>query len=64
MSRLTLLLSLLWLFLSGLPEAFAQKEYTSSVPKAVRNFETALHYYDNRDNTKALEALDEALKAE
>lgn len=43
---------------------FAQKEYTSSVPKAVRNFESALKYYDARKNTEAIESLEEAIKAD
>lgn len=42
--------------------ATAQHEYSSSVPKAVRAFETALKFYDNHYNDKALESLVEAIK--
>ena len=41
-----------------------KEELTSSVPKAVRAFETALKYYDGRLNQKAVEALDEAIEAD
>ena len=42
----------------------AQREYTSSVPKATRSFDAALKFYDSRLNEKALEALDEAIGAD
>lgn len=44
--------------------AFAQREYTSSIPKAVRNFDAALKFYDVRQNDKALESLEEAINAD
>ena len=40
----------------------AQNEYTSSVPKAIRNFESAIQFYDARKNKEALESIDQALK--
>ena len=43
---------------------FAQREYTSSVPKATRSFDAALKFYDARQNTKALEALEDAINAD
>ena len=43
--------------------SFSQKsDYSSSVPKAIRSFETALKFYDNRLNDKALESLLDAIK--
>ncbi len=50
------------LFSSGF--LFAQQEYTSSVPKAVRSFDTALNYYDSRKNKEALESLEQAIQAD
>jgi outer membrane protein OmpA-like peptidoglycan-associated protein len=44
--------------------AFAQKEYTSSVPNAVRYYEAAIRLYNGRMDKKALEALNEAIKAD
>ena len=44
--------------------ASAQREYTSSVPKATRSFDAALKFYDSRLNEKVLEALDEAIGAD
>lgn len=41
---------------------FSQEEYTSSVPKAIRNFETAIKFYNARSNEKAIESLDIAIK--
>ena len=54
---------LFFLFLSN-SALFAQHEYTSSNPKAVKFFEVAAKYYDGHKNEKALEAIDEAIKAD
>jgi outer membrane protein OmpA-like peptidoglycan-associated protein len=43
---------------------FGQREMTSSVPKALRAFETSRRFYDIRQNDKALEAIEEAIKAD
>jgi outer membrane protein OmpA-like peptidoglycan-associated protein len=43
---------------------FAQKSYTSTVPKAVRFFDLALKMYDERLNDKALEYLESAIQAD
>ena len=43
---------------------YAQHEYTSSVSKAIRAFETAAKYYDAKQNDKALEAIDESINAD
>jgi outer membrane protein OmpA-like peptidoglycan-associated protein/Tfp pilus assembly protein PilF len=43
---------------------FAQTEYTSSVPRAIHAFERAAKYYDQKQNQKALEHLNEAVKAD
>jgi outer membrane protein OmpA-like peptidoglycan-associated protein/tetratricopeptide (TPR) repeat protein len=53
----------LLLFLISL-NCIAQDEYTSSVSKAIRSFETALRYYDARQNEKALDAANDALSAD
>ena len=50
------------LFIVGL--ASAQNEYSSSITKAVRCFETALKFYDSHQNEKALAALNEAIQAD
>ena len=42
----------------------AQKEYTTSVPKAINYFENALRFYDAHQNEKALDAVDGALRAD
>jgi outer membrane protein OmpA-like peptidoglycan-associated protein/Tol biopolymer transport system component len=42
----------------------AQPEYTSSVPSAVRHFEAAIRLYEGRMNEKALEQVEEAVKAD
>lgn len=42
----------------------AQNNYSSSVPKAVRSFESALKMYDARQNEKALEFLVAAIEAD
>lgn len=44
--------------------ATAQQEYTSSVPRAVKQFDAALQFYDARKNKQALEAVDQALEAD
>ncbi len=56
-------LLLLFLCLFNLT-ANAQREYTSSVPKATRSFDAALKFYDSRLNDKALESLDDAIDAD
>ncbi|MFZ7144278.1 MAG: tetratricopeptide repeat protein, partial [Bacteroidota bacterium] len=56
-------LLLLFLCLFNLT-ANAQREYTSSVPKATRSFDAALKFYDSRLNDKALESLDNAIDAD
>src|SRR5689334_22774795 len=38
------------------------QDYSSGNPAAVRAFEQAVHYYDGRDNEKALEALNTAIE--
>ncbi len=43
---------------------FAQKDYTSSVPKAIRYFVSAVKLYDQHMNSKALESVDEAINAD
>ena len=43
---------------------FGQREMTSSVPKALRAFETSTRLYDIRQNEKALEAVEEAIQAD
>ncbi len=43
---------------------FGQREMTSSVPKALRAFETSRRFYDIRQNDKALEAIEEAIQAD
>ncbi len=57
-------LSFIILLITLAGSVFAQKEYSSSVPKAVRAFETALKLYDERMNEKALEQAEEAIKAD
>ena len=43
---------------------YAQREYTSTNPKAIRAFESAAKLYDGKQNSKALETLDEAISAD
>ena len=43
---------------------YAQREYTSTNPKAVRAFESAAKLYDGKQNVKALEMLDDAISAD
>lgn len=45
---------------------FAQQknEYSSSVTKAIRNFESGLNFYNGRQYDKALEQFDDAIKAD
>ena len=43
---------------------FAQNEYSSSVPSAIRTFEEALRFYDARLNEQALELTDKSIKAD
>ena len=50
------------LFIAGISKA--QNDYSSSIPKAVRSFETALKFYDSHQNEKALAALNEAIQAD
>ena len=43
---------------------FAQRQYTTSSKKAIKNFEEALKYYSARRNAEALEFLQKAIKAD
>ena len=43
---------------------YSQKEYTSTNPKAIRAFETAAKYYNTKQNSKALEAINESINAD
>lgn len=54
---------LLLIFISPL-FLFAQRELTSSIPKAVRAFESATRFYNMRQNDKALESVDQAIAAD
>ncbi len=52
-------------FLSSLfllPYSVFAQDYTSGNPAAIRAFDQAVHYYDQRENEKALEALKSALE--
>ncbi len=42
----------------------AQKEYSTSDPKAIRLFEAGTKFYDGRQNEKAIEMFDDAIKAD
>ena len=42
----------------------AQQAYTTSVPKAIRMFETAVKFYDAKQNDKALDAIDQSILAD
>src|SRR5690242_10167762 len=41
--------------------AASAQEYTSGNPAAIRAFEQAVHYYDQRNSEKAIEALNTAI---
>jgi outer membrane protein OmpA-like peptidoglycan-associated protein len=62
MSRIIIFLLLGLNFFSN--AVLAQNNYSSSVPKAIRSFESALKMYDARQNEKALESLVAAIEAD
>ena len=43
---------------------FAQREFTSSSPVALKAYGNAARLYDSKQNSKALEAIDESIKAD
>ena len=53
-----------FLLFSIFVRAQSNQDLTSSVPKAVRQFETAIRFYDNRQNGEALKAADAAIEAD
>jgi len=62
--RLVRIFFLILLLCSGTTSLFAQREYSTSVEKAIRFFEIATKYYDGRQNEKAIDALKTALEAD
>lgn len=58
------LICIIFLFLQLGCVAQRQAEYTSKVPKAVRLFESALKFYDIKQDDKALSSINEALQAD